>query len=66
MNYCQLESLEEYGLVSQTALRVEVYCRDGSGGWASEIIQADASLTLEPVELKMTMAEVYEDVVFGE
>lgn len=65
MNYRQLESLEEYVLVSQTAPRVEVYRRDGSGNWASEIIQADALLTLESVGLTMTMAEVYEEVVFG-
>ncbi|WP_072620624.1 Uma2 family endonuclease [Spirulina major] len=62
MHYQTLESLQEYVLVSQNCIEVEVYRRQASGFWTVEVLKADHNLHLVSVDLKLTMAEIYEDV----
>lgn len=62
LNYRQLESLEEYVLVSQTAKKVEVYRRDTSGHWTVETCGEKDPLILTSVGFTLTMDDIYEDV----
>lgn len=64
--YRKLESLREYVMIAQDEARIEVYRRDAPGKWTQEILGPDDELRFEslPTEaLRMTMAEVYEDVI---
>lgn len=65
INYRQLNSLEEYVLVSQTAKKVAVYRRDPLGNWTIETLDNDDQLKLTSVGLTMSMNDIYEDVEFS-
>lgn len=65
LNYQSLASLQEYVLVSQDQMEVEVYRRKGSGNWALERLGANDSLELNSVGLTLTLAEVYDEVFAG-
>lgn len=58
--YRKLASLEEYVLVAQDCLRVEIYRR--RNGWDVELLGENDSFQLESVELNLTVADVYQDV----
>ena len=58
--YRKLASLEEYVLVAQDCLRVEIYRR--RNGWDLELLGEGQSFQLESVELNLTVADVYRDV----
>ena len=62
VNYLEIHSLQEYVLVSQDRVKVEIYRRDEGGNWTAIAFEEKDVLSLESVGLKMTMAEVYEDV----
>ena len=62
INYQTIESLQEYVLVSQDEIKVEVYRRDDNGNWTVEILSRDDDLSLNSVGLTLTMADIYEDV----
>lgn len=62
INYQTLESLQEYVLVSQDTIRVEIYRRDDNGNWTVETLDQDDNLQLNSVGLSLTMADIYEDV----
>ena len=64
INSRQLESLQEYVLVSQIAAVVEVYRREANGSWGREVLKDNSPLRLESVGLTMAMADIYEDIVF--
>jgi len=51
-----------YVLVSQHSIEVEVYRRQSAGLWTVEMLKTDQDFHLESVDLKLTMAEIYEDV----
>ncbi|WP_066378600.1 MULTISPECIES: Uma2 family endonuclease [unclassified Anabaena] len=63
VNYRNLESLQEYVLVSQDELKIEVYRRDSRGNWLLETLGQTDDLNLNSVGLTLTMAEIYEDVI---
>ncbi|MDJ1183696.1 Uma2 family endonuclease [Roseofilum casamattae] len=63
LNYQTLPSLQEYVLVSQTDMKVEVYRRNASGNWSLEILDANDSLELNSVGLTLTMTDIYYDVL---
>ena len=63
INYQTIESLQEYVLVSQDEIKVEVYRRDDNGNWTVEILGKDDDLQLDSVGLTLTMADIYEDVL---
>ncbi len=62
LNYQNLESLQEYVLVSQDEIKVEVHRRNKQDDWAIETLGKDDKLQLDSVGLTLTMAEIYEDV----
>ena len=63
INYQTIESLQEYVLVSQDEIKVEVYRRDDNGNWTVETLGKDDDLSLNSVGLTLTMADIYEDVL---
>ncbi|MEA5514532.1 Uma2 family endonuclease [Nodularia sp. UHCC 0506] len=62
LNYQMLDSLQEYVLVYQNQIKVEVYRREISGNWSMEILDKDDKLRLDSVGLNLTMADIYEDI----
>ncbi|WP_414527070.1 Uma2 family endonuclease [Nodularia chucula] len=62
INYQMLDSLQEYVLVYQDQIKVEVYRREVSGSWSMEVLSKDDKLRLDSIGLNLTMAEIYEDV----
>ncbi|MBW4434493.1 MAG: Uma2 family endonuclease [Pelatocladus maniniholoensis HA4357-MV3] len=62
IHYRTLESLEEYVLVSQEEIKVEVYRKDYQGNWLLEILTKEDKLQLKSVGLNLTMSDIYEDV----
>jgi len=63
LNYQSIESLQEYVLVSQSEIKVEIYRRDAQGNWLLEVLGRDDQLTLDSIGLNLTMADIYEDVI---
>ncbi|MEB3829117.1 Uma2 family endonuclease [Phormidium sp. CCY1219] len=61
-NYRQLDSLQEYVLVSQTEMKVEIYRRGDRGDWTREIFGPADTIQFAAVGLEMTVAEIYEEV----
>jgi len=59
--YRTLDSLEEYVLVAQDELRIEIYRRRTN--WNLEIYGQDDECHFESVDLTMSVAAVYEQVV---
>jgi Uma2 family endonuclease len=62
VNYQNLETLQEYVLVSQEEIKIEVYRKDDEGNWLLEILGKDDELQLTSVGLTLTMSDIYEDV----
>ncbi|MBB1073125.1 Uma2 family endonuclease [Rhodoferax sp. 4810] len=64
--YRTLPSLRYYVLIAQNQRLVELYRRDDQGDWHYQVYQETGELELNcpPVQLRMTLAEVYEDVRF--
>ena len=62
INYQTIESLQEYVLVSQAEIKVEIYRKDNNGNWRVETLGKDDKLALDSVGLTLTMADIYEDV----
>jgi Uma2 family endonuclease len=60
-NYQKLESLQEYVLVSQSEIKVELYRRDPEG-WLVQSLSMGESLQLQSIDLAIALAEIYEDV----
>ncbi|MBV6627016.1 MAG: Uma2 family endonuclease [Rivularia sp. (in: Bacteria)] len=63
VNYCTLESLQEYVLVSQEEIKVEVYRKDTQDNWLMQTLGKDDELRLDSIDLTLTMPEIYEDVI---
>ncbi|MDF2387057.1 Uma2 family endonuclease [Nostoc ellipsosporum NOK] len=63
LNYQNIESLQEYVLVSQEEIKVEVYRKNAQGNWSLTILGKDDELRLDSIGLKLTMADIYEDVI---
>lgn len=62
INYQTISSLQEYVLVSQDEIKVEVYRRDKNNNWTVETLNKNDELQLDSVGLTLTMADIYEDV----
>ncbi len=61
-NYQRLESLQEYILVSQAEIKVEVYRRDQDRGWLVQSLGVGDSLHLQSIDLAIALSDIYEDV----
>lgn len=60
-NYQKLESLQEYVLVSQSEIKVELYRRDPEG-WLVQSLNMSKILQLQSIELAIALSDIYEDV----
>ena len=62
----QIESLEDYVLVSQDRMRVELHHRESDGAWSEvEIEGADAQLQLASVACVVPLVEIYRNTEIG-
>ncbi|VEP15168.1 conserved hypothetical protein [Hyella patelloides LEGE 07179] len=62
INYQTIDSLQEYVLVSQDEIKVEIYRKDNKGNWTVQTLDKDDDLALYSVGLTFIMADIYEDV----
>jgi Uma2 family endonuclease len=65
-DYRQMESLQEYVLISQTRPQVEVFRRNAEGLWVLHPYDAGDELSLTSVVWQGQVADLYEDVTFAE
>jgi Uma2 family endonuclease len=63
-HYRRLESLQEYVLVAQDEVRVERYLRRGDTWQISDLTDIDDTLTLESIDCKIPLREIYARVEF--
>lgn len=64
-HYKDIESLQEYLLVSQRMVRIEHYVRQVDGSWRyTDMIGAGSNIELPSIGCGLKLAEVYEKVVF--
>ena len=61
--YRELASLQEYVLIDPERLSVDVFRRDPSGFWVLHPFVGEDRVTLESVNLSLSMDTVYEDAV---
>jgi Uma2 family endonuclease len=67
LRYKEIESLMEYVLISQSERYIEHYARQADGLWLPTLARgSDASISLPAVRVTLPLAELYEDVDFGE
>lgn len=62
MNYRQLQHLQEYVLVSESEIKVEVYHKNNQNNWFVEELGKKDNLQLSSVGLEIAIADIYEDV----
>jgi Uma2 family endonuclease len=61
--YRRVESLQEYVLISQTEMRVEVVSRRPEGKWTlAEYVGAEAVAPLASIGIELPLADLYEDI----
>ena len=66
-NYQLIPSFEKYVLVFQDEPRIERFVRQGDVGWLKTSTDGlDQVLRLDTIECEIPLAEIYEDVVFGQ
>jgi Uma2 family endonuclease len=63
-DYRNLESLQEYVLVSQTRKRVECFRKNAEGQWVLYPYSEVDEMNLASVDFRCAIADVYEDVDF--
>ena len=64
--YLQIESLQEYVLVSQNQARIERYLRQDSGDWLyTQASGLQGSIELPSVSCKLPLSDIYKKVSFG-
>jgi len=61
-NYQTIGSLQEYVLVSQDKIKVEVYRQDLQGGWTMEVLRSEDTLVLNSINISLSMTDIYEDI----
>ena len=64
-HYRQLDSLQEYILVSQDCVRVEHYLRQGEQWLLTEFSALDDRLYLASIECELSLREIYAKVTFS-
>lgn len=61
--YRELESLQEYVLVSQTEAQVERFVRQDDGDWLLTVLKGpEAVLKFGSIDVSLALSEIYEDV----
>jgi Uma2 family endonuclease len=62
-HYRKLDSLQEYMLVAQDLMRVEVYRR--TSGWDLELYGEGDRFRLDAVDLELAVEDIYEGIEWG-
>lgn len=57
-NYCKIETLQAYVLLSQDEPRAEIF-RRGEDGWRYEVIEANGVMRLPCVNLEVSLHDLY-------
>ncbi|MEY3404516.1 MAG: hypothetical protein RLZZ86_4138, partial [Cyanobacteriota bacterium] len=63
-DYRKLASLQEYVLVSQNRISVEVFRRNSEGQWVLYSHEPGENIHLASINFNCSIADVYEDVNF--
>jgi Uma2 family endonuclease len=63
-DYRKMESLQEYVLVSQTRMNVEIFRRNPEGQWVLYTYNLGDNIHLASVDFNCAIADLYEDVTF--
>ncbi|MBD2666801.1 hypothetical protein B6N60_02143 [Richelia sinica FACHB-800] len=63
-DYQELETLQEYALVSQNRQRIDCFRRNSQGRWELYSYRENQELELNSVNFKCLLTDVYEDVIF--
>lgn len=63
LTYKKIEDLQEYVLVGQDDVEVELYRKDKDENWIKYILGKNDAVILDSVNLQLTMTEIYEDVL---
>jgi Uma2 family endonuclease len=63
-DYQQIETLEEYVLISQEIQRVECRRRTSMGVWETTIYETGDRVTLQSINLELAIADLYRGVDF--
>jgi Uma2 family endonuclease len=63
--YQATPSVQRYVMLEQDAVGATVYARSGNA-WTHEILVADSILALPEIEVELSLAELYEGIVFEE
>ncbi|MBD2578451.1 Uma2 family endonuclease [Oscillatoria sp. FACHB-1406] len=61
-DYREIGTLQEYVLVSQTRMRVDVFRRDREGQWVLSSYKEGDTLHLASLDLDVAVQELYEDI----
>jgi Uma2 family endonuclease len=65
--YRQIESFQEYVLVSQQSPRVETFVRQTDGGWLLNVFSGlDATVRLKSIAVELPLRELFDGVDFSE
>jgi Uma2 family endonuclease len=63
-DYQQIETLQEYVLISQKHQRIDCFRRNNEGLWVLQSYRLDSEIYLESVDFQISFAALYEDVSF--
>ncbi|MBD2179613.1 Uma2 family endonuclease [Planktothrix sp. FACHB-1355] len=65
-DYQQLETLQEYVLISQKRQRVECFRRNAEGFWVLQTYNQGSEIHLASIDFHISIDALYEDVTFGD
>ena len=65
-DYQQLETLQEYVLISQKRQRVECFRRNAEGLWVLQFYFPGSEIYLASIDFRTSIDALYEDVTFGD
>ncbi|CUR32350.1 MULTISPECIES: Uma2 family endonuclease [Planktothrix] len=62
-DYRQIETLQEYVLISQNKINIECFRRNSDGRWELFTYKPQETLQLESINFSCSVSEIYEDVL---
>jgi Uma2 family endonuclease len=65
VEYQTLPSLKRYVVLQQSHAAAEVFHRDAEGEWAHAFVAAEGVLDMPEIEVRIPLAQIYEDVEFA-
>ena len=65
-DYQQLETLQEYVLISQKRPRLECFRRNAEGFWVLQTYNQGSAIHLASIDFHTSIHAIYEDVTFGD